>query len=65
MQHAEYILIDHGYRAPEAGIDPIPEIWGLSNQGEERFEHKGITGYPTTHVWMRSEERRVGKECRL
>lgn len=52
MQYAQYNLIDLGYCATVAGIDPLPEIWGLSNQGEESFEHKGITGYPVSHTWM-------------
>lgn len=53
---------------PVAGIDPLPEIWGLSNRDEERFEHKGYQGYPgptsgwpsTTGVyWPHSMENRT------
>jgi len=59
MKYAQYTLTDLGYRAPVAGIDPLPEIWGLSNKDEERFEHKGFAGYPTTHVWMAEHGGRV------
>lgn len=52
MSCFEYLLTDMEYFAPDAGIDPLPEIWGLSNVGDEKFEHKGITGYPITHSWM-------------
>lgn len=52
MPYSEYVLTDVGYRAPVAGIDPLPEIWGLSNTDEEAFEHSGTTGYPTTHSWI-------------
>ncbi len=59
MKYAQYTLTDLGYRAPVAGIDPLPEIWGLSNRDEERFEHKGFAGYPATHVWMTEHGGRV------
>jgi hypothetical protein len=59
MIYAQYTLTDLGYRAPLAGIDPLPEIWGLSNRDEEVFEHKGYQGYPDSHVWMAEHEGRV------
>ena len=59
MIYTQYTLTDLGYRAPVAGIDPLPEIWGLSNRDEERFEHKGFQGYPQTHAWMAEHDGRV------
>ena len=59
MIYAEFQLNNLGYIAPIAGIDPLPEIWGLSNEGEEKFEHKGVVGYPTTHSWMIERDSKV------
>lgn len=46
MKYYRFVLVDLGYMAPVAGIDPLPEIWGLSNKNEETFVHKGFSGYP-------------------
>lgn len=48
MKYYRFALEDLGYMAPIAGIDPLPEIWGLSNKDEETFVHKGISGYPNS-----------------
>ncbi len=49
----EYEIEDKGFFAPSVpGVNPLPEISGLSNQGDEQFFHKGFSGYPTKHTWM-------------
>ena len=45
MRYAEYALTDLGYRLVETGL-PLPEIWGLDNIDDQRFEHVGVAGYP-------------------
>src|SRR2546427_8657930 len=42
-----------------------PEVTVLrQGEGDPRLPHPLVPQYPTTAVLLRSEERRVGKECR-
>src|SRR5699024_11371857 len=49
---------DHGRRLPRGAEQPPPVVPGQSGTGDRHQTARG------SHAFRRSEERRVGKECR-
>ena len=59
MGYAEYTLTDHGYDDPSTdSVEPLASIEGRDNI-TQKFIHRGITGYPTTHKWMTERNGKV------
>jgi len=70
MQYAEFTITDSGYSLVSGDVNPLGEIWGLSNtmgtdpdtgeEYDERFAHNGYEGYPDGAAWLVEQRNDIG-----